>query len=121
MSDDRDVVARSYELDRQILAIPEDRVFTKRTVVAGFVVIFACLVLLMAMVLNVTRSTNDAVEHEIPGLKAQIADRDQTIDGATSAITQLTDALLASQQQVRDLGGTPADVTVRTDETPTDG
>lgn len=115
MTDEPDIVERSYALDRQILAIPEDRVFTKRTVVIGFVVIFVSLLLLMAMVLNVTRSTRDAVEHEIPGLKAQIADRDETIDGAQSAITQLTDALLASQQQVRDLGGTPADVVVRTD------
>lgn len=115
MSDDGDILERSYELDRQILAIPADRVFTKRTVVIGFLVLFASLLLLMALVLNVARLTKDAVEHEIPGLKAQIADRDETIDGANSAITQLTDALLASQQQVRDLGGTPADVVVRTD------
>lgn len=113
-----DPVTKSDQLDRKILAIPEDRVFTKRAVSAAFALVVWMLGVLIFLVLRVTSSTNDAVTHEIPGLKDQIADRDDTIAAQEDVITQSVDAILLLQQTLRDNGIDPPEIVIRPQEPP---
>src|SRR5688572_4735936 len=110
MTDDPDVdiVERSDELDKRILAVPADSVFKKSTVVAGFIVLIVIMIVgfgaAYLSLRDVTNSTNEAVRHEIPGLKKQIEDRDQTIEDQTSVIDQATDAILLLITTLQDNG-----------------
>lgn len=111
-----DPVTRSDELDRRILAIPEDKVFTKRVVVIGFSILAAGMLVLGFLILRNTATTKTAVSQQIPGLKAQVADRDITIAQQQDVIGQQTDWILLLAQQVQDLGGTPPEIVIRPGE-----
>lgn len=89
-----DPVERSRELGRQLLAIPADRVFTKRSVVAGFVVVMAGFGVVLAVLLDFTADTRAAVHSEIPALQDQVADRDTTIATQGDLLRQATDAVV---------------------------
>ena len=113
MAEVTDPVVRSDRLDRKILAIPEDRVFTKRTVIMGFAVITYLLIVLIVLVLRVTSSTNEAVTQEIPSLKDQVADREGTIATQEDLLRQSVDAIVMLQQTLRDKGIEPPEVIIR--------
>ena len=120
-----DPVARSDALDREIIAIPRDRVFTKRTVVAAFLVVMVTLAAgfgAVAMRLeDITSSTNDAVTQEIPGLKDQVADRDTTIATQEDLLRQAVDAIVLLQGDLRALGVEPREVIIRPTTTVPEG
>jgi len=108
-----DAVAKSDELDKKILAISADKVFTKRTVVQGFVVV---IVILLAMSVggflalrSITSGTNKAVTRQIPGLERGIEERDDVINQATDAIVLLSQILI-------DNGITPPEIVIRPPE-----
>lgn len=120
-----DPVARSDALDREIIAIPRDRVFTKRTVVAAFLVVMVTLAAGFGAVAvrleDITSSTNDAVTQEIPGLKDQVADRDQTIATQEDLLRQAVDAIVLLQGDLRALGVEPREVIIRATTTVPEG
>lgn len=84
MSDDP--VERSDELDRAILVIPRDRVFTKRAVTIGFAVVAVIIIAFSAAVFMISRS-------QVHILEQQVNERDKTI--------------ATLRQTIRDLGGEP--------------
>lgn len=115
-----DPIERADELEQRLLVIPEDKVFTKRTVTLTglvlLVILFVGFGLTYQRQTHILRSTNDAVTQEIPSLKHTIAERDHTIAQQNDVIGQATDGILALQKQVRDLGGTPPDLVIRPKE-----
>lgn len=117
-----DPVERSIALDHQIMAVRADQVFTKRQVTAGFACAMAVLAFgFGAMFLSlrqVTTSTNDAVTHEIPGLKDQIADRDRTVFEQADVINQATDAILQLFDLLRANGIEPPEIVIRPPDDP---
>lgn len=113
MTDSDDILERSKELDRQILAIPAEKVFTKKAVTIFGTTIVVLQLVLMAMVLNVTRSTNQAVRDEIPSLKRTIERQDVTIVEQQEVLTEAVDWIIKLQDQIRLLGGTPPEIVLR--------
>lgn len=91
---DADPVERSRDLGRQLLAIPADRVFTKRAVVAGFAVVMAAFGVVLAVLLDFTSDTRNAVESEIPALQDQVDDRNADLAETEDLLRQATDAIV---------------------------
>lgn len=113
---EKDLLAKSKQLDKDIVAMPRDKVFTKRTVVVGFVAVMLGIGAGMAQVRGYARDTNDAVKHEIPGLKEQIADRNETIDDQQSVIQQFTDALVVLFDILRQHGIEPPEIIIKPED-----
>lgn len=103
-----DPVVLSDEIDRRILAISEDRVFRKSTVVAGFLVLVLALTVGFGFAFSelrqVTTSTNRAVSVQVPGLEQQVKARDKTIAEQEDVIGQATDAIILLLDLLREHG-----------------
>lgn len=95
MDDFDDPLEANRALDQQILAIPKDKVFTKKAVVAGFLVLAFGIAMGIALQLSIAADTNEAVRHEIPGLKKQIEQRDEQISDLEDINTQAVDWVVA--------------------------
>jgi uncharacterized iron-regulated membrane protein len=121
---DDDLIARADALDREILAIPADKVFTKRMVVTGFVVVMSILVIgftgMYFSLRHITASTNAAVTQEIPGLKDQIDDRDATIVDLEDVNRQAIDQVVRLATEMQQHGLDPGQIEIRPTTTTTE-
>jgi len=89
-----DPVSRSDQLDREILAIPADRVFTKRAVAAGFAVVTVLLLAILAGVVAITYDTNRAVDRQVAPLQERNAELEDTAAVQEDLLAQSTDAIV---------------------------
>lgn len=111
-----DSVARSDALDRQILAIPADRVFTKKIVVIGFLVLMAPLLVTLGLVIGITLDTNRAVARQVAPLQARVAELEELTAAQDSIITQQTDAIVLLMDTLRQHGIEPPAIVIRAPE-----
>jgi hypothetical protein len=108
-----DIVARSDQLDQEILAIPKDRVFTKRVVVVGFCVLLAPLLVTLGLVIGITLDTNRAVARQVTPLQNRVLELEETNAAQESIIGQQTDAILLLIGTLKDNGITPPEIVIR--------
>lgn len=113
---DKQLIEKSKELDAEIVAMPRDKVFTKRTVVVGFLLIMGALGYLNWSVRDYAQSTNEAVTREIPRLESQIVERDETITDQNSVIQQSTDAIVLLIETLRLHGIEPPEIIIRPED-----
>lgn len=132
-----DPVKQSDLLDQRILAIPADKVFTKRTIVVAFLILWGTSVIgfgvasehdrrVIESVRDLSRDTNERVavgeqllRDALARNDAEITELEQQVDGLSSALTQTVDHILVLNEMLTDAGITPPEFTVRTDIPPT--
>lgn len=90
---DKELIEQSRQLDADIVAMPRDKVFTKRTVVIGFFVVMSAIGYLILSVREIASSTNRAVREQLEDKDETIADQESIIEQATDAIILLLDTL----------------------------
>ena len=100
-----DPVDRSDELDRRILAIPENAVIPRRAFFALCATIIVLLILVMVLVLGAAAHQVQERDRTINQLQNGIAQRDQQIARTEADLVEL-------QELVRSLGGTVPTTTV---------
>lgn len=112
-----DLATQSEALDDDIAVYRSGKVFSKRATIVMFLILIAIQTVGYAVtsqgLRHITTGTREAVTHEVPGLKKQIADRDKTIADQTSIVNQEVDWILKLQQQIRDMGGEPPEIVIR--------
>ena len=118
-----DPVVASDALDKQILAIPSDRVFLKRTIVVGFVILMVPVLTTLALVVGITADTNDAVKNQVNPLQSELAttqERNVELEGQVadleSVVTQQTDAILMLIRTLQQHGITPPEIVIQPPE-----
>lgn len=107
-----DPVERSDELDRQILAIPADRVFTKRTVIAGFVILCSLLAAILGGIVAITTDTNQAVERQVAPLQGRNADLEEANEDLEATLDIAVDEVIRLATLVQELGGDPGQIRI---------
>lgn len=108
-----DAVARSDQLDQEILAIPRDRVFTKRAVVAGFVVLLVPLLAVLTLVVGITHDTNRAVERQVLPLQKRNAELEKTNAQLEDVNGQAVDWIVKLSQLLKEHGVEPPEIVIR--------
>lgn len=115
-----DPVARSDALEREILAIPADRVFTKRVIAGAFVVLLVPTLVTLGIVARTTIDTNAAVRDQVEVLQRRNTELEQTNAELEDVNQQAVDHVVRLAEQVQSLGGDPGTIEIRPTTTTTE-
>src|SRR5688572_13039668 len=113
-----DIVERSEALDRRILAIPEDQVFTKRAVFFGFVVLAGLLLAVLGGIISIQIDTKQAVERQVAPLQARVAELEEIIVDLEDVNVQATDAIVLLITTLQQNSIEPPQIIIRPSEDP---
>lgn len=114
-----DVLRKDEELTQRIVAIPRDKVFTKRNVVLVLSIVAIMMSAFLWEVHNITSDTNEAVKRENAALLRENESLEAEVAAYEDVIGQAIDAILVLSDQVRSLGGTPPEIVLRPTTTTT--
>jgi hypothetical protein len=109
----QDVVEFAAEFERRLLLIPEDRVFTKRVVMAGFCVLTSLLLLILGGIVGITLDTNRGLERQVVPLQDRVAELEELVSDQADVIDQQTAAILQLAGILQENGITPPEIVIR--------
>lgn len=119
-----DPVERSDALDREILAIPADQVFTKRVMVTCLLVLGVVLAVgFVAMYLSlrrITADTNEVVRDEVVVLQDRNTELEDQHAVDEDLLRQSTDAIVLLIGTLQANGITPPEIVIRPTTTTTE-
>ena len=115
----KDVVQRDEEFNQKIVALPQDKFFTKRNVVLVLSAMAIMMLAFLVEVRNITSNTNDAVKNENAALLRENTRLEAEINAYEDVVGQAVDAILVLSDQIRELGGTPPEMVLRPTTTTT--
>lgn len=111
-----DPVARSDDLDRQLLVLRRADVLPRRTVIGGFMILCVLLAAILAGIVAITSDTNQAVERQVVPLQRRVAELEETVADQDSIVTQQTDAIVLLLGILQENGITAPEIIIRPPE-----